>query len=190
MGLSDVLDRIKEAIGIGGSRDQQSERRSPQDTRTGSEAESNETTVTVEREPSTETEDAVKGTDTDTESDSEGSSESGPAATPDEGADGDDDGLESDAESATSEGTGDEPDTDGESDTSGEQATTEADLGTDESTDVIKGIGSTYADRLADAGVETVADLAGRDAETLAEETDISEKRLGTWIKRAKHRGR
>ncbi|MFW6018696.1 MAG: helix-hairpin-helix domain-containing protein, partial [Halapricum sp.] len=76
------------------------------------------------------------------------------------------------------------------SETKASPSETEADesLGTDEPTDVIKGIGSTYADRLADAGVETVADLAARDAEALAVETGISEKRLGTWIERARHR--
>lgn len=151
MGLSDVLDRIKEVIGIGGSREQQSERRSPQNTRVGGETGSDGTTVTVEREPSTASEDAVKGTDTASELDSE----SEEATTTDEGDDDESDRSES-----------------------------------DEPTDVIKGIGSTYADRLADAGVETVADLAVKDAETLAEETDISEKRLGTWIERAKHRSR
>jgi len=182
MGLSDVLDRIKEVIGIGGSRDQQSERRSPQDTRVGGETGSDETTVTVEREPSTASEDAVKGTDTASESDSESSPESEAATPADEGDDDESDRSESDAAVATSE------DTDGQSDTDDEQTVPAEEAGTDEPTDVIKGIGSAYADRLADAGVETVADLAVKDAETLAEETDISEKRLGTWIERANHR--
>ncbi|MEF8882909.1 MAG: helix-hairpin-helix domain-containing protein, partial [Halapricum sp.] len=70
-----------------------------------------------------------------------------------------------------------------------EEPETEAEgLGTDEPTDVIKGIGSTYADRLSEAGVETVADLATSDPETLAEEAGISESRIENWVGRAKHR--
>jgi predicted flap endonuclease-1-like 5' DNA nuclease len=60
--------------------------------------------------------------------------------------------------------------------------------GTDESVDVIKGIGATYADRLGEAGVETVADLAASDPETLSEESGISEGRLSNWIEKANHR--
>ena len=52
----------------------------------------------------------------------------------------------------------------------------------------IKGIGPAYSDRLAAAGVETVSDLAAADAADLAQETDISEKRLQGWIDRAQVR--
>ncbi len=52
----------------------------------------------------------------------------------------------------------------------------------------IKGIGPTYADRLRDVGIGGVAELARADAGDLAEETDISETRLATWIERAKVR--
>lgn len=51
--------------------------------------------------------------------------------------------------------------------------------------DAIKGIGPAYADRLADAGVHTVSDLAEADADELAAATDIGEGRLGTWIEHA-----
>lgn len=54
--------------------------------------------------------------------------------------------------------------------------------------DDIKGIGPAYSDRLADAGVETVRDLAAADAEALAEETDISATRIQGWIDRAEVR--
>lgn len=54
--------------------------------------------------------------------------------------------------------------------------------------DDIKGIGPAYSDRLADAGVMTVSDLAAADAAELAEETDIAEKRIQGWIDRAKVR--
>ncbi|PSP57805.1 hypothetical protein BRC72_07605 [Halobacteriales archaeon QH_7_66_36] len=49
----------------------------------------------------------------------------------------------------------------------------------------ISGIGPAYANRLADAGVESVGDLAAADADALAEETGISAKRIGRWIERA-----
>lgn len=70
------------------------------------------------------------------------------------------------------------------------QATATDDSPTDdgEPLDVIKGVGSTYADRLEDAGIETVDQLADADPEALAEKTGISEKRLTRWIERAKHR--
>lgn len=51
--------------------------------------------------------------------------------------------------------------------------------------DTLKGIGSSYAERLADAGVETVGDLVASDTAQLAAATDISEKRLDEWKERA-----
>ncbi|PSP75462.1 hypothetical protein BRC81_15680 [Halobacteriales archaeon QS_1_68_20] len=56
----------------------------------------------------------------------------------------------------------------------------------DEPTDTIKGIGSTYAERLSAAGIETVSDLAAADPATVAEEADISESRLERWVQRAR----
>lgn len=50
----------------------------------------------------------------------------------------------------------------------------------------IKGIGDAYADRLAAAGVESIDALADADAETLSDDTGISEKRLQRWIDRAR----
>jgi len=64
----------------------------------------------------------------------------------------------------------------------------EAAAGTDEPTDVLEGIGPAYAERLADAGIDTVADLAGADVAELAETTEISESRLERWIDRARDR--
>lgn len=52
----------------------------------------------------------------------------------------------------------------------------------------IKGIGSAYGDRLADAGVDSTLALAESDAEELAEETDISASRIQDWIDRANDR--
>ncbi|PSP84345.1 hypothetical protein BRC83_05595 [Halobacteriales archaeon QS_1_68_17] len=56
----------------------------------------------------------------------------------------------------------------------------------DESTETITGIGPAYSERLAGAGVETVGDLAAADADALAEETGISEKRIAGWIDSAR----
>lgn len=75
-------------------------------------------------------------------------------------------------------------------DTGSESApeTDEPDTGSDDSDPVeaIKGIGSTYADRLAGVGIETVADLLSADLESVAEEADISQSRLETWQERAR----
>lgn len=54
--------------------------------------------------------------------------------------------------------------------------------------DSIKGIGSTYADRLAEAGVQTVDDLAEASAADLDEATGIGEGRIESWIERAQSR--
>jgi predicted flap endonuclease-1-like 5' DNA nuclease len=188
MGLSEILTRIKTALGIGGSRRQQAPQRPPQQghqqdqspqqaQQSGGQSQQTGTNVTVEREPSTESEDAVKGTDTDPET-TGGSASEETAQEPEE----------SDAENAAAAAS-ESDDTEAESaEEEPAEEPNDDDLGTDESTDVIKGIGSAYADRLSEAGIETVADLAHGDAESLSEETGISEKRLQNWIDRAKHR--
>lgn len=62
---------------------------------------------------------------------------------------------------------------------------TETDAGTDAALEDVKGIGPAYADRLRDAGVESVADLASADAGELAAESDIAESRIENWIDQA-----
>jgi len=57
-----------------------------------------------------------------------------------------------------------------------------------EPVDAVKGIGPAYAETLADAGVETVEQLAAADAEALAEATGLGAGRVGEWIERAKVR--
>lgn len=57
-----------------------------------------------------------------------------------------------------------------------------------EPVDVIKGVGATYAETLGEEDIESVADLASADPETLSEETGISLKRIERWIGRAQHR--
>jgi predicted flap endonuclease-1-like 5' DNA nuclease len=58
----------------------------------------------------------------------------------------------------------------------------------EESVRAISGIGRAYGKRLADAGVETVADLAAADAADLAEASGISEKRIAGWQSSATER--
>lgn len=77
---------------------------------------------------------------------------------------------------------GDESDAADDADADGESG------GDSEPVSVVKGIGPAYADRLQDAGVETVADLAGADADDLADRTDLSAKRVGRWIENAQDR--
>jgi predicted flap endonuclease-1-like 5' DNA nuclease len=67
--------------------------------------------------------------------------------------------------------------------------------GTDDETDAgsepiesISGIGQAYGKRLSDAGVETVADLAGADSAELADASGISEKRITDWQEAADDR--
>jgi predicted flap endonuclease-1-like 5' DNA nuclease len=51
--------------------------------------------------------------------------------------------------------------------------------------DTLKGIGSSYAERLTDVGVETVGDLVAADTGELAAMTDISGSRIDEWKERA-----
>jgi predicted flap endonuclease-1-like 5' DNA nuclease len=174
--------------------------------------------VTVEREPDeapdTSSEDAVKGTDDETgTADASAGSET---ATPSEPADDEPttepaDAVEeadepADEEPAAADEAASEPSTEAEPETeteeepvadeaddSADEASTEAETETEdeaagEPTDEIKGIGPAYAERLSDAGIDTVDELAEADAESLATETDLSEKRLSEWIQRAQVR--
>lgn len=57
-----------------------------------------------------------------------------------------------------------------------------------EPVDSIKGIGAAYAQRLADAGIDSVAELARADPGEIAEATDLGTGRVGKWIERARAR--
>lgn len=52
----------------------------------------------------------------------------------------------------------------------------------------IDGIGPAYEERLRDAGIESVGELAAADPEQVAADTDISETRLSRWIDAANSR--
>jgi len=115
------------------------------------------TDVSVEREPSTGTEDTIKGTAGDGSADA--------AAVPE--GDGE---METDAE---------EPEADAEE-------PVESDAGGDPVTE-LNGIGPTYGDRLAEAGLGTVAALAGSDPETVADAAEAPESRASDWIEQAQN---
>lgn len=73
-------------------------------------------------------------------------------------------------------------------DASAGETTSEHGAADAESVKVIKGIGPAYAERLSNEDVESVADLAAADAAELAAAIDLSEKRVGGWIERARDR--
>ena len=52
--------------------------------------------------------------------------------------------------------------------------------------DTITGIGSTYAERLATEGIETVEDLAAADPEAVAAAADAAESRAESWVEQAR----
>lgn len=81
----------------------------------------------------------------------------------------------------TDEGAEAEPQTDTET-------ASEAETIDSEPVNVIKGVGATYAERLGEAGIETVDELAAADPEAVADETNISAKRIERWVGRAEHR--
>jgi predicted flap endonuclease-1-like 5' DNA nuclease len=172
----EILDTLLSLLGLGSSSDD--DRR--------------ETTVSVEREASTGTEAAVKGTDeAAADTDAAASTESlvdgtGEAAEPAEAVEAGSVGTELDTTTAESEG---ETTAEHEATVDIEDAEGETEVDSDpESVEVIKGIGPAYAERLANAGVHSVADLAAADAADLADAVDLSETRVGRWVERAKDR--
>jgi predicted flap endonuclease-1-like 5' DNA nuclease len=171
-----ILDTLLSLLGLGGS---------------SSDDDRREATVSVEREANTETEAAVKGTDTASAAGTDAAASTGSlvdgegdAAEPAEAVD--TDGVETELDTAEAESEGET--------TSEHETTVDIDdaeaaaAGEDESVEVIKGIGPAYAERLANAGVDSVADLAAADASVLSEAVDLSEKRVGRWIDRAQER--
>lgn len=136
--------------------------------------------VTVEHEPSAGSERAVKESESEHEAEAE----------TDEGVD-EPVATETDA-AASTESLVDEEHTDdptraaepAEAASTGEEDVPESVDG--EPVTVLKGIGPAYADRLEDAGIASVADLAAADPEHLAERVDLSAKRVGRWVDTAR----
>lgn len=153
-----LLNKLKALFGLGG------------DAGAGREA-----GVTVEREPSEQpTETGPTATETEPEVGSGASEVGGETA------------AESEPEPASEEAAESEPASEEAAEPPEEES--EPPEGEGESLDVLSGIGPAYEERLADAGIDTVADLAGADAASLAGETDIGEKRLEGWIEAAEER--
>ncbi|MFB6293757.1 MAG: helix-hairpin-helix domain-containing protein, partial [Halonotius sp.] len=64
----------------------------------------------------------------------------------------------------------------------------EAEPDDDEPLDSIKGIGPAYSDRLHDAGITSISELADGDAEAIGDEISVSPKTVSNWIERANDR--
>lgn len=163
-------------------------------------------TVTVEHDP--ENEAAVKGADVEESSPSgDGddttvatASQADSVATEESEDDADDAGVDSDEADETPDEV-EIPDAEEPADETEEESADESDVenaeedyevdaesgdsGASEPVDVLNGIGSAYAERLGNAGVDTVADLAAADAADLSEDTDIAEGRIQNWIDQA-----
>lgn len=170
-----------------------------------SEGGSGDVGVTVEHEPATESEDAVKGTGDvnsgprapqSAPATTESAGESDPAEAEPESAGADKSAdaevaVEAEAEAETEDSEGEnEAEAAEESDVAEEaDVAKEADAAVEsDPVDTINGIGPTYAERLGDAGIETVADLAGADAASVAEAAQAGESRAEAWIDRASER--
>jgi polyhydroxyalkanoate synthase len=67
-----------------------------------------------------------------------------------------------------------------------QEAVAATDLAASYDLEDIRGIGPTYAGRLRDAGLDSVAGLAVADSERVADVTDASEKLARDWIERAR----
>ncbi|WP_424019665.1 helix-hairpin-helix domain-containing protein [Halorientalis pallida] len=155
-------------------------------------------TVEHEPEPDTTSEDAVKGTGDETTADAASSPAAEPADESDTGTEPEVETDESDAEVETAD---DEPEVEaddaeteatadtGDADESEASDDAEPEIeveNADADTDTIKGIGPSYAETLAEIGIETVGDLAAAEAADIGEQTDLSETRVERWIARAR----
>jgi polyhydroxyalkanoate synthase len=78
---------------------------------------------------------------------------------------------------STDEGTAEQPE-----EAEGEEPSDDTDESDGEDLTTVSGIGSTYADRLRETGIETTAALAAADPESVAEAAEVSESRAIEWI--------
>ncbi|WP_115865632.1 helix-hairpin-helix domain-containing protein [Halorussus litoreus] len=158
----------------------------------GKSATGTESAGTTEPAGSETTEDATDGSAAPPEGIEEAEPEADESA-PDESeadapaAEADDDVTEvEDTETADEAETTDAESAETEDDT--EEVAAEESESAGEPLEDVKGIGPAYAERLRSAGVADVAELATADADRLAEETDLSEKRISRWIEQAQAR--
>lgn len=157
-----VIEKIKSVLGLGNGADTSRDRDTEVVIEHEPEVDSDEGSVDEPPEPSTEA--------------TEGVAEAEPTT-----------GPSSDDEATEDESVAETPGAEPEADTS--ETEPEAETGEptdlDRSVQTVSGIGPAYADRLADAGIETVDDLLSADPESLAESADLSAKRIGRWQDRA-----
>lgn len=161
-----LLQKLKSALGLDGAQSPDPGTAAPGDVN-----------VTVEREPASESEDAVKGTET-------ASSEAGESAEPDQTertpAESSDSAVPEADEPDVEDSTGAETTDASEEETA--VSTEEAAAVSDDPVTEINGIGPAYGQRLSEAGIETVGDLAAADAGELEVATDISANRIQGWV--------
>lgn len=134
-----------------------------------SDADSRESDITVERE----TESATADSPVEPEQPPEPTT-----ADPDSSEPGDDSETE---QTVTSD---DEPEPSSDAETE-ETPTPEETAAGAEPVIEINGIGPTYSDRLTEAGIETIGQLADSDPETVAEAAEVSTSRASNWIENA-----
>lgn len=172
-----ILSKLKAMLGLGND---------------GSSTRNRDGAVTVEHEPDTETEAAVKGTDDGadepvaTETDAAGSTASITEEPPEMPGDDEVAAAAEPAEAAGPESQVEEPAPDDSDDAAAVSADVPDVENADADVETISGIGPAYAERLGEAGVETVGDLLAADANTIAEGSDISQTRIERWQDRAR----
>lgn len=163
-----LIQKLKSALGLDGAKSPDPGTTAPRDV-----------DVTVEREPSSESEDAVKGTETAASEAATGDEPDHEEAATDEPSP--DESPIEEAEPAVDDAAGAESEEAEVTESDEEAAAESTDVPADPVTE-LSGIGPAYGERLADAGVGTVADLAATDPDELEEATDISASRIEGWI--------
>lgn len=164
-GTMSLIAKLKSLLGLGSRRDERG------------------TAVRVEREPAARSERAVKEPVESTESSPEtrpaeptAEPEREPAPSPESPPEPSADAAADEAEPETAPEPEPEPEREPEPEPAGADA---------EPVQTISGIGPAYAERLAEAGIETVDQLASADPAELAEATGLGEGRVSDWIERA-----
>lgn len=171
----DLLQKLKSALGLDASGSPAAGANTP-----------NDVDVTVEREPSTESEDAVKGTETATPEEPNDDDSPPEPMIGEQSAEETGFVAEAEAEAEADEAAESETEaTEAAESEAGAETASEPQIDSNAPVTEIKGVGPAYAERLENAGVSTVTDLAVADADELAEATDLSPNRVSGWIDQA-----